>query len=142
MDGQVEEAFPPMSVTITLEDNIDISRGDMIVKPNNQPEIGQDIELMICWLNEKKMNVGGKYSIKHTTKDARCVIKEVRYKININTLHKIEDDKSIGLNDIGRILIRTTSPLFYDSYNKNRITGSVIIVDEFTNETVGAGMIL
>jgi len=142
MDGQVEEAFPPMSVTITLEDNIDISRGDMIVKPNNQPEIGQDIELMICWLNEKKMNVGGKYSIKHTTKVARCVIKEVRYKININTLHKIEDDKSIGLNDIGRILIRTTSPLFYDSYNKNRITGSVIIVDEFTNETVGAGMIL
>ena len=142
MDGQVEEAFPPMSVTITLEDNIDISRGDMIVKPNNQPEIGQDIELMICWLNEKKMNVGGKYSIKHTTKDARCVIKEVRYKININTLHKIEDDKSIGLNDIGRILIRTTSPLFYDSYNKNRITGSVIIVDEFTTDTVGAGMIL
>jgi sulfate adenylyltransferase subunit 1 len=142
MDGQVEEAFPPMSVTITLEDNIDISRGDMLVKPNNQPEIGQDIELMVCWLNEKKMNVGGKYSIKHTTKDARCVIKEVRYKININTLHKIEDDKTIGLNDIGRILIRTTSPLFYDSYNKNRITGSVILVDEFTNETVGAGMIL
>jgi len=142
MDGQLEEAFPPMSVTMTLEDNIDISRGDMIVKPNNQPEAGQDIELMICWLNEKKMTPNGKYSIKHTTKDARCVIKDVRYKMNINTLHKIEDDKTIGLNDIGRILIRTTSPLFYDSYNKNRITGSVILVDEFTNETVGAGMIL
>ncbi len=142
MDGQLEEAFPPMSVTMTLEDNIDISRGDMIVKPNNQPENGQDIELMLCWLNEKKMTPGGKYSIKHTTKDARCVIKEVRYKMNINTLHKIEDDKTIGLNDIGRVLIRTTSPLFYDSYNKNRITGSVILVDEFTNETVGAGMIL
>ncbi|WP_018344202.1 sulfate adenylyltransferase subunit CysN [Cytophaga aurantiaca] len=142
MDEQLEEAFPPMSVTMTLEDNIDISRGDMIVKPNNQPEVGQDIELMLCWLNDKKMTPGGKYGIKHTTKDARCVIKEVRYKMNINTLHKIEDDKTIGLNDIGRVLIRTTSPLFYDSYNKNRITGSVILVDEFTNETVGAGMIL
>jgi len=142
IDGQLQEAFPPMSVTMTLEDNIDISRGDMIVKPGNQPEVGQDIELMLCWLNEKKMTPGGKYSIKHTTKDARCVIKDVRYKININTLHKIEDDKTIGLNDIGRVLIRTTSPLFYDSYNKNRITGSVILVDEFTNETVGAGMIL
>jgi sulfate adenylyltransferase subunit 1 len=142
IDGQLQEAFPPMSVTLTLEDNIDISRGDMIVKPNNQPEVGQDIELMLCWLNDKKMTPGGKYGIKHTTKDARCVIKDVRYKININTLHKIEDDKTIGLNDIGRVLIRTTSPLFYDSYNKNRITGSVILVDEFTNETVGAGMIL
>jgi sulfate adenylyltransferase subunit 1 len=142
MDEQLQEAFPPMSITMTLEDNIDISRGDMIVKPNNQPEVGQDIELMLCWLNEKKMVPGGKYVIKHTTKDARCVIKEVRYKMNINTLHKIEDDKTIGLNDIGRVLIRTTSPLFYDSYNKNRITGSVILVDEFTNETVGAGMIL
>lgn len=142
MDEQLQEAFPPMSVTMTLEDNIDISRGDMIVKPNNQPEVGQDIELMLCWLNDKKMTPGGKYGIKHTTKDARCVIKEVRYKMNINTLHKIEDDKTIGLNDIGRVLIRTTSPLFYDSYNKNRITGSVILVDEFTNETVGAGMIL
>ena len=142
MDEQLQEAFPPMSVTMTLEDNIDISRGDMIVKPNNQPVVGQDIELMLCWLNDKKMTPGGKYGIKHTTKDARCVIKEVRYKMNINTLHKIEDDKTIGLNDIGRVLIRTTSPLFYDSYNKNRITGSVILVDEFTNETVGAGMIL
>jgi sulfate adenylyltransferase subunit 1 len=142
MDGQIQEAFPPMSITMTLEDNIDISRGDMIVKPNNQPEVGQDIEIMLCWLNDKKMTPGGKYGIKHTTKDARCVIKEVRYKMNINTLHKIEDDKTIGLNDIGRVLIRTTSPLFYDSYNKNRITGSVILVDEFTNETVGAGMIL
>jgi sulfate adenylyltransferase subunit 1 len=142
MDGQLQEAFPPMSITMTLEDNIDISRGDMIVKPNNQPEVGQDIEIMLCWLNDKKMTPGGKYGIKHTTKDARCVIKEVRYKMNINTLHKIEEDKTIGLNDIGRVLIRTTSPLFYDSYNKNRITGSVILVDEFTNETVGAGMIL
>jgi sulfate adenylyltransferase subunit 1 len=142
IDGPLDEAYPPMSVTMTLEDNIDISRGDMIVKPNNQPKVGQDIEMMICWLNEKKLQPGGKYTIRHTTKEARCVVKDIRYKVNINTLHRIEDDNTIGLNDIGRILIRTTAPLFYDSYNKNRSTGSVILIDEFTNETVGAGMII
>ncbi len=142
IDGQLEEAFPPMSVTITLDREIDISRGDMLVKPNNQPQNSQDVELMICWLNEKKLVPNGKYVIRHTTKEARCIVKEVRYKMNINTLHRVEDDTTIGLNDIGRILIRTTSPLFYDSYTKNRFTGSVILIDEFTNETVGAGMII
>lgn len=142
LDGPLEEAFPPMSVTMTLEDEIDISRGDMIVKPNNQPRSTQDIELMVCWLNEKKLQPNGKYILKHTTKECRCIVKDVRYKVNINTLHRIEDDKTIGLNDIGRIVIRTTSPLFNDSYNKNRTTGSLILVDEFTNETVGAGMII
>jgi sulfate adenylyltransferase subunit 1 len=142
LDGPVTEAFPPMSVVMTLTDEIDISRGDMIVKPNNQPNAGQDIELMVCWLNEKKLQPGGKYSIRHTTKEARCIIKDVRYKININTLHRVEDDQTIGLNDIGRILIRTTQPLFYDSYSRNRFTGSLILVDEFTNETIAAGMII
>ncbi|MEY3452195.1 MAG: sulfate adenylyltransferase subunit 1 [Bacteroidota bacterium] len=142
LDGPLDEAFPPMSVTVTLEDNIDISRGDMLVKTLNQPTVSQDIELMICWLNDKKLIPNGKYVIKHTTKEARCIVKEVRYKVDINTLHKIEDEKSIGLNDIGRILIRTTSPLYYDSYKKNRTTGSVIIIDEFTNETLAAGMII
>lgn len=142
IDGQLEEAFPPMSVTITLDREIDISRGDMLVKPNNQPQNSQDVELMICWLNEKKLVPNGKYVIRHTTKEARCIVKDVRYKININTLHRVEDDTTIGLNDIGRILIRTTAPLFYDSYTKNRFTGSVILIDEFTNETVGAGMII
>lgn len=142
MDGPLTEAFPPMSVTITLEDEIDISRGDMLVKANNQPEASQDVELMICWLNEKKLAPNGKYIIRHTTKEARCVIKDVRYKMDINTLHRVENDTTIGLNDIGRILIRTTSPLFFDGYNKNRFTGSIILVDEFTNETVGAGMII
>jgi len=142
IDGQLEEAFPPMSVTITLDREIDISRGDMLVKPNNQPQNSQDVELMICWLNEKKLVPNGKYVIRHTTKEARCIVKEVRYKMNINTLHRVEDDTTIGLNDIGRILIRTTAPLFYDSYTKNRFTGSVILIDEFTNETVGAGMII
>lgn len=142
IDGKLVEAFPPMSVVVTLNDEIDISRGDMIVKPNNQPKIGQDIELMICWLHEKKIVPGGKYALKHTSKDVRCIVKDVRYKVNINTLHRIEDDLTLGLNDIGRILIRTTAPLFYDSYKKNRATGSVILIDEFTNETVGAGMII
>lgn len=142
MDGPLTEAFAPMSVTMTLEDEIDISRGDMIVKPNNQPNVTQDVEIMICWLNEKPLQPSGKYILKHTSKECRCIVKEIRYKVNINTLHRIEDDKTIGLNDIGRILLRTTSPLFCDSYNKNRTTGSLILIDEFTNETVGAGMVL
>ena len=136
------EAFPPMSVTMLLEDEIDISRGDMIAKPNNQPEGSQDVEMMICWLNEKALVPGGKYTIRHTTNEARCIIKDVRYKVDINTLHRIEDDNSIGLNDIGRVLIRTTKPLFVDGYKKNRQTGSIIIVDEGTNNTVAAGMII
>lgn len=142
IDGDLEEAFPPMAVSITLEDDIDTTRGDMIAKPDNQPKVGQDIDLMICWLNEKKLDPTGKYAIQHTTKGARCVVKNVKYKVNINTLHRIEDDLEIGLNDIGRISIRTTVPLLYDSYKINRTTGSVILVDEFTNETVGAGMII
>ena len=142
INGKLEQAYTPMSVVMTLEDEIDISRGDILVKPNNQTEIGQDIDLMICWLNEKPIQPRGKYVLKHTTKDLKCIVKEIRYKVDINTLHKIEDDKSIGLNDIGRILIRTTTPLFYDSYKKNRSTGSLLLIDEFTNETVGAGMII
>jgi len=142
MGGPVTEAFPPMSVVMTLQDEIDISRGDMIVKPNNQPQVAQDIELMVCWLHEKKLQPGGKYAVKHTTKDVRCIVKDVRYKVNINTLHRVEDDRSIGMNDIGRILIRTTQPLFYDSYSRNRSTGSLVLIDEFTNETVAAGMII
>ena len=141
-DGELENAKPGMSVTIQLEDDIDISRGDMLVRHNNQPKAEQEIEMMVCWMNEKKLAVGGKYAIKHTTQDARCVVKDVLYKININTLHRIEDDKEIKLNDIGRITIRTTKPLYFDSYRKNRHTGSLIFIDEATNETVGAGMIL
>ncbi|MEI7596241.1 MAG: sulfate adenylyltransferase subunit CysN [Bacteroidota bacterium] len=136
------EAFPPMSVTIRLEDEIDISRGDMIVRENNVPQVGQDIDLMICWMNEKKLIPNGKYALKHTTKEVRCIVKEVRYKVDINTLHRMEDDKEIGLNDIGRIQIRTTQPLFFDKYKINRLTGSLILIDEATNETVGAGMII
>ena len=141
-DGEVAEAFSPMSVCMTLTDNIDISRGDMLVRENNKPTIEQDIDVMICWMNEKKMIPKGKYTIRHTSQTARCIIKEVKYKMDINTLHRMEDEKEIGLNDIGRITIRTTKPLFFDSYRRNRNTGSIILVDEATNETVAAGMII
>jgi sulfate adenylyltransferase subunit 1 len=141
-DGEVVEAFSPMSVCMTLTDNIDISRGDMLVREDNKPTIEQDIDLMICWMNEKKMIPKGKYTIRHTSQTARCIIKEVKYKMDINTLHRMEDEKEIGLNDIGRITIRTTKPLFFDSYRRNRNTGSIILVDEATNETVAAGMVI
>ncbi|MFT4982876.1 MAG: sulfate adenylyltransferase subunit 1 [Bacteroidia bacterium] len=142
MNGPIEKAFPPMSVTMTLEDDIDISRGDMIVKVGNQPKQEQEFDVMICWMNEKPMQVGGKYSLKHTSRDARCIIKDVKYKMNINTMQKVEDDNNVGLNDIARITIRTTIPMFIDGYRKNRNTGSLILIDEATNNTVGAGMIV
>ena len=142
MNGEIEEAFAPMSVTITLEDDIDISRGDMIVRENNMPEEGQDIELMVCWMSETPLQLNGKYGMIHTTRETRCVIKDVRYKVDINSLHKLENEKVLGLNDIGRITVRTTNRLFYDNYRRNRTTGSVIIIDEATNSTVGAGMII
>ncbi|CAN5898536.1 GTP-binding protein [soil metagenome] len=140
--ADVKEAFSPMSVTMTLEDEIDISRGDMIVRENNQPQVSQDVDMMICWFNAKPLQLNGKYMIKHTSRDARCVVKEITYKMDINTLHRNEEDKEIRMNDIGRIKIRTTVPLFFDKYRSNRYTGSVILIDEGTNETVGAGMIV
>ena len=140
---EVEEAQPQMSVTITLEDEIDISRGDMLVRKNNQPKIGQDIECFIAWMDdEKPLKLKAKYAMKHTTKDVRCIVKEISYKMDINNLSRITKDFKIELNDIGRIKIRTTKPLFYDSYRKNRLTGSFILIDEATNITVGACMII
>jgi sulfate adenylyltransferase subunit 1 len=142
MDGDLQEAFAPQSVTITLEDEIDISRGDMLVRENNLPQIEQEFDVMLCWMNEKKLVPRGKYILRHTTRECKCIVKETKYKLNINTLQRLEDDLEIGLNDIGRVTIRTTVPLFFDSYRKNRITGSIILVDEATNETVAAGMIV
>ncbi len=141
-EGQLKEAFPPMSICMTLEDDIDISRGDMICRPNNHPDATQDLDLMVCWLNQSALKPGGKYLIRHSSNEARCVVKGVRYKMDINTLHRLEDDREIGLNDIGRIFLRAAKPLMVDPYKKNRNTGSVILVDEFTNETVAAGMVI
>ncbi len=141
-DGELEEAYPPMSCTMLLEDDYDLSRGDMIVRENNVPDTEQDLEVMLCWFNERPLRLRGKYAIKHTTQDARCIIKEVRYKMDINSLHRNEKDKTVGMNDIARVVLRATKPLFFDSYRRNRISGSIILVDEGTNETVGAGMII
>ena len=131
-----------MSVTILLEDDYDLSRGDMIARENNFPEMQQDLEVMVCWFNERPLQLRGKYAVLHTTSEARCIVKEIRYKLDINTLHRNTEDKQVQMNDIARIVIRTTKPLFADSYRKNRITGSLIFVNEGTNETVGAGMII
>jgi len=141
-DGPVEEAFAPMSVTIQIEDDLDLSRGDMIVRTNNQPEIGQDLDVMLCWMDEKPLLNRGKYAIKHTTKDARCIVKDIKYKLDINTLHRKEDDKEIKMNDIARVSIRCTQPLFFDKYTRNRVTGSLILIDEHRHKTVAAGMII
>jgi sulfate adenylyltransferase subunit 1 len=140
---QLDEAYAPMSVTMTLEDNIDIGRGDMLAKVNNFPHQEQDIDAMICWMDDKReLQPRGKYTLKHTTREVRTVVREIVYKMDINTLHKLEDDKSIGLNDIGRIRLRTTAPLLFDRYSKNRDTGSFVLIDEASNVTVGAGMII
>ena len=141
-DGELEEAFPPMSVTMHLEEDFDVSRGDMIVRVNNVPRQEQELDLMICWFHEKPLQDRGKYILKHTTKEARCIIKEVRYRMDVNTLHRDMNSAQVGMNDIARISIRSTLPLFVDPYQKNRITGSVILIDEGTNETVAAGMVI
>ncbi len=141
-NGPINEAFTPMSVTMTLENDIDISRGDMIVRKNNRPESKQDIDIMLCWLSDTPLQLRGKYAIKHTSKDARCLIKNILYKVDINTLHRNEEDKNIISNDIARVSIRVTSPLLTDIYNSNRQTGSIVLIDEATNNTVGAGMII
>lgn len=141
-NGEMDEAFAPMSVTMQLEDDIDISRGDMIVRDQNRPNVSQDIDIMLCWLNQKALTANGKYGLRHTTNDVRCMVKNIHYKVDINTLHRLEDDKNIGMNDIARVTLRTTKPLLYDKYTRNRNTGSVILIDEATHETVGAGMII
>lgn len=142
-DGELEEIFPPMSATILLEDDLDLSRGDMIVRVNNQPEVSQDLDLMVCWFDHSRpLEEGGKYILRHTTNEARCVVREIRYKMDINTLHRDLEDKRIGMNDIARIFIRTTKPLLFDPYRRNRETGSVILISEATNNTVAAGMII
>ncbi len=138
----LKAAFAPMSVTITLEDEIDISRGDIIAKPNNQPQADQDIDLMLCWMNQRPVNLNTKFFVRHMTKEVRGVLKEIQYKLDINSLQRVENVDQLTMNEIARVKIRTAQPLAFDSYRKNRITGSIILVDEGTNETVAAGMIV
>ena len=141
-DGPVEEAFPPMSVTITLADDIDVSRGDMICRVHNRPSMGQDIDAMICWMSERPLRAGAKLAIKHTTRWGRALVKDLIYELDVNTLHRNEDPASLTLNQLGRVRVRTTVPLLYDDYRRNRSTGSFILVDEASHETLAAGMIL
>lgn len=142
MNGKLEEAYTPMSVVITLEDDIDVSRGDMIVRRNNQPNQTQDLDVMLCWLHNNGPRPRAKYTLRQTTNESKAMITEVVYKMDINTLHRIEDDKDIRMNDISRVRLRSTKPVLSDSYRKNRHTGSIILIDEATNETVAAGMII
>ena len=143
MDGELLEAFAPQSVSMLLYDDIDISRGDMIVKPNNKPEVGQDIEAMICWFSDTEtLRPGSRFILKHTTKEVKAIVRESRYKMNVNTLHKVEGDPEFKLNEVGRICLRVSAPLFYDSYKNNRATGSFILIDPNTNATVAGGMII
>ena len=138
----IDEAFAPMSINLTLEDEIDISRGDMIVRENNIPEVGQDLEVLVTWMSQTPLSEKKKVVIKHTTNECLAIIKQIKYRIDINTLHRIEDVNCIEMNDIARISIRSSKLIFYDSYKKNRQTGSLIIIDNETNETIGAAMII
>lgn len=141
-DGPRDEAPAGLSVVLRLEDDIDISRGDMICRPHNQPQVGQDLDAIVTWMSDSvKLRPGAKYGIKHTTKLARVMVKNLQYRFDISTLHRIEDADHLGLNEIGRVTLRTTAPLFFDEYRKNRQTGSFILIDEATNNTVGAGII-
>ncbi len=141
-DGPVDEAFPPMSVTIRLEDDLDISRGDMICRPHNAATQTQDVDAMVCWMSETPLQPRQKLAVKHTTRSARALVKDLQYRLDINTLHRDEAAARLELNDVGRVRLRTTAPLFLDEYRRNRNTGGFILIDEATNRTVGAGMVI
>ena len=141
-EDEIEETYPPMSVTMTLEDEIDITRGDLISKTNNQPNVLKEFDVMLCWMNEKPLSPRGKYTIRHTSNETMGLILEIDYKVDINTLKQSEDKSPVAKNDICKVKIKVSKPLMIDSYSKNRGTGSIILVDNGTNETVGAGMVV
>lgn len=140
--GEVNEAFAPMSVTVTLKDDLGISRGDMIVRSKNRPEVSQEFDVMLCWFNDKPSKERAKYKVLHATNTQKCLIKDVVYKLDIETLDRVKGDSTFNMNEIGRVTLRTTKPLMVDRYRDNRITGSLILIDDNTNETVAAGMIV
>lgn len=142
MGESLKTAYAPQSVSITIADDIDISRGDMIVKSDNLPHVSQDVTAMICWFNERPLQVRGKYILKHTSNEAKCVVQSINFKMDINSLGQNFEDKNVKMNDIAQITVRTAKPIFYDSYRKNRNTGSFILIEEGTNATVCAGMIV
>jgi bifunctional enzyme CysN/CysC len=140
--GPVAEAFPPMSVTILLDDDIDISRGDMFCRPHNQPPGAQNIEAMVCWMSDvRPLAEGSRLIVKHTTRTVKTIVRDLQYRLDVNTLHRDEQASQLTLNEIGRVTLRITQPLFADPYSRNRTTGGLILIDEGTNATVGAAMI-
>jgi bifunctional enzyme CysN/CysC len=141
-DGPIDEAYPPLSVVLRLDDDVDVSRGDMICRPGNRPQETRELDAMVCWMSERPLQPSGRYRIKHTTRTALAKAEAVRYRIDVNTLHRDESADGLGLNEIGRLSLRLSSPLFLDEYRRNRATGSFILIDESTNDTVGAGMVL
>lgn len=142
MNEEIEEAFAPMSIAMTLEDDIDVGRGDMIVRSGNQPTVSQDVDVMLCWFSSSEPQIRSKYTLLHTSNEVKSMVKSIHYKLDINTLHREQEFERISLNDIIKVSLRTTKPLLHDSYRKNRSTGAIILVDETTNETVAAGMII
>jgi bifunctional enzyme CysN/CysC len=141
-DESLDEAFPPMSVVIRLEDDLDVSRGEMLCRPQNRPEVGREIDAMVCWMSDTPAAEGTRYAVKHTTRSAHCVMSEVRHRVDVDTLHRDESATTLSLNEIGRVVLRMSQPLFYDSYRRNRSTGSFILIDEASNNTVGAGLVV
>jgi bifunctional enzyme CysN/CysC len=139
--GPVDQAFPPMAVTVRLADDLDVSRGDLICRPGNVPQPTQDLDALVCWMAEEPLRPRQRLAVKHTTRTVRAMVKELTYRLDVNTLHRDVEAGELGLNDIGRVKLRTTQPLFVDDYNRNRVTGRFILVDEATNATVGAGML-
>jgi bifunctional enzyme CysN/CysC len=137
----VEEAFAPMAVTVRLTDDVDVSRGDLICRPANAPQVTQDLDALVCWMTDEPLHPRRRIAVKHTTRTVRAMVKELQYRLDVNTLHRDQEATELGLNDIGRVRIRTTQPLFADDYARNRVTGRFILIDEATNATVGAGML-
>jgi bifunctional enzyme CysN/CysC len=141
-EGEIDEAYPPLSVTLRLEDDVDVSRGDMICRPQNRATEAKEIDAMVCWMSERPLSPSGRYRIKHTSRTALAKVDQIIYRIDVNSLHRDQEADGLELNEIGRLRLRLSAPLLVDQYRRNRATGSFILIDESTNDTVGAGMVL
>jgi sulfate adenylyltransferase subunit 1 (EFTu-like GTPase family) len=141
-DGELEMASPPLSIIMRLVDDIDVARGDLICRPHNQPDVSNDFEAMVCWMTDEPLQPGNRYTIKHATRSGKAIIEDLRYRMDVNTLHRDQASEELGLNEIGRVRIRTSTPLLLDEYRLSRSTGGFILIDEATQDTVAAGMVV
>ncbi len=142
LDGEIESAAPPLSVVIQLADDVDVSRGDMLCRPNNQPTVANELDAMLCWMTDAPLRPGGRYWLKHTTRTVKAMVDDLRYRIDVNTLHRDQDATELALNEIGRVRLRTSQPLMLDEYRDSRTTGGFVLIDEATSDTVAAGMVV